>query len=1000
MAEPQILTTLDDWIDDLTVRFLLNLPASELSSVPRLCFQVEEAQWFYEDFVRPAVAASGAPPLPNLHLRQFCLLLFQHCPLLSGFTDAQHIAAYEEFLAYKVRVPVRGAILLDHDMEKVVLVRGWKKGASWSFPRGKINKDEKDLDCAIREVYEETGYDVREAGLVPDDEKEVKYIDITMREQHMRLFVFRDVPEDTHFEPKTRKEIGKIDWYSIKDLPGFKKQKTQQHGQQGGGATHANKFYMVAPFLGPLKKWVHQQRKRDEARMKVEAVSNGYSAAQTGTEDEGEVEEEQTLERDTGGVDASSEELKRLLSIGGFAAVPASSALEPAKPDVHSGNLLAMLQGGHKPTNGNQVPRTPFEQISAFPQEPETPQPDHLRHPSLAQQRQQPPPPQFPLSPPRLQQQQEQQRIRSLPTPSVFGPGPAGFPLNQQHPAGFPGVVPTHIQQRQQFPQRQSMHSPMPGMPFNHPNGFGTLSNGQRQPMAPMQTPHMPPPPLQQQQPAFQQRPPNNAYMAQGPQGAIGSGPAVPNASQLPPPRLNAQSMKLLDTFKNGSNAKSAASTTGPAAAGQRQERPTSTHQAALLDLFRKPSTSQSHAIQPAPGAEHVDEPVSPTLTDTTVKPSKPLDRRPTLNEITRTLPAKTKAKSPIAHEMPAQIPMAQPPTRPQPQPVWEKPAEQRSQSRQLWDPNNSTQTMPLKSDGQLRAQQPSLGHVKPKSPRPKPATTVLGSPSRKDGTAKSNQNGKHTPPPFTILARPGSAKGPMSPAAPPSPLRNEGTKPAFQPQVLKRPKAHESASPAASIPEMEQKRPADKKDQLLALFGKAPISTPTPQSRPDAQTVPPSQNDQSHPSAVDERKNSLLNLFNTPPSTQPTPTPMAPPPAPKIEPERRPPSKNTSAAPGNRQQQQQNLLLDLFANKTSGTPITSPGTPISPFTLGTPAQQQKSGLPSGTPAGASGEQRSRLNSVTSSSSPTTTPVEAKEFLMGYLNGVVKSEGHRGGGRR
>ncbi|KAF2767634.1 DCP2-domain-containing protein, partial [Teratosphaeria nubilosa] len=244
-----------DWLDDLTVRFLLNLPASELESVPRLCFQVEEAQWFYEDFIRPAAAAAGNP-LPSLQLRPFCLQLFQHCPLLSGFTDAQHIAAYEEFLAYKVRVPVRGAILLDQSMDKVLLVKGWKKGASWSFPRGKINKDEKDLDCAIREVYEETGYDIRQAGLVaPEDEDKVRYIDVTMREQHMRLFIFRGVPLDTHFEPVARKEISKIDWYNIKDLPGFKKQKYGNDTQQ------ANKFYMVAPFLGQMKKWINEQRR-------------------------------------------------------------------------------------------------------------------------------------------------------------------------------------------------------------------------------------------------------------------------------------------------------------------------------------------------------------------------------------------------------------------------------------------------------------------------------------------------------------------------------------------------------------------------------------------------------------------------------------------------------------------------------------------------------------------------------------------------------------------
>ena len=32
------------------------------------------------------------------------------------------------------------------------MVKGYQKGASWSFPRGKINKDEPEADCAAREV--------------------------------------------------------------------------------------------------------------------------------------------------------------------------------------------------------------------------------------------------------------------------------------------------------------------------------------------------------------------------------------------------------------------------------------------------------------------------------------------------------------------------------------------------------------------------------------------------------------------------------------------------------------------------------------------------------------------------------------------------------------------------------------------------------------------------------------------------------------------------------
>ena len=167
----------------------------------RICFQIEEAQWFYEDFIRPLDAS-----LPSLSLRDFSLAIFQHCPLFAGFSQDHHLLAFSEFLAYKTRVPVRGAIMLDETMNHVLLVKGWKKGANWSFPRGKINKDERDLDCAVREVYEETGFDIDAAGLM-QDESQIKFIEVTMREQHMKLYVFRDVPKETVFQPRTRKEI-------------------------------------------------------------------------------------------------------------------------------------------------------------------------------------------------------------------------------------------------------------------------------------------------------------------------------------------------------------------------------------------------------------------------------------------------------------------------------------------------------------------------------------------------------------------------------------------------------------------------------------------------------------------------------------------------------------------------------------------------------------------------------------------------------------------------
>jgi mRNA-decapping enzyme subunit 2 len=190
-----------DWLDDLCVRFIVNLPHEELQSVERICFQIEEAQWFYEDFIRPLDHS-----LPSMNLRTFSQQMFRHCPLFAEFTEAHREEAYAQFLEYKTRVPVRGAIMLNQDMTHAVLVKGWKKAAKWSFPRGKINKDENDLDCAVREVYEETGLDLREIDLVKP-EHEMKYINVNLREQSLRLYVFRGVPMDTYFEPRTRKEI-------------------------------------------------------------------------------------------------------------------------------------------------------------------------------------------------------------------------------------------------------------------------------------------------------------------------------------------------------------------------------------------------------------------------------------------------------------------------------------------------------------------------------------------------------------------------------------------------------------------------------------------------------------------------------------------------------------------------------------------------------------------------------------------------------------------------
>ncbi|KAL9599519.1 MAG: hypothetical protein Q9219_003763 [cf. Caloplaca sp. 3 TL-2023] len=412
---------LTDWLDDLCVRFIINLPQEELESVERICFQVEEAQWYYEDFIRPL-----DPELPSLSLRNFCLRIFQHCPLLSEFSPYHHAAAFEEFLAYKTRVPVRGAIMLNDEMDQVVLVKGWRKGANWSFPRGKINKDESDLACAIREVYEETGYDVESAGLVKQPE-DMKYIDVAIQHQHIRLYVFRGVPMNTMFEARTRKEISKIDWWKLSDLPTLKKKKQQQEGKGEDLAVTANKFYMVAPLLVPLKKWISQQKRMEKTKSTDQLQGFDNKVEELPIEDHGlsgidAVPASDDMDRLFAGLrqqaqapitsnsstskvmatagDASSQ-LKMLLRVPTgdqkvsekrtSPVVPNQSTSTPAE-EKRASTLLALLRGGPA-TQKAPLPQTPLEQVMAPPSVPETPKPNHQALPHVSAL----PPPTFPL---------------------------------------------------------------------------------------------------------------------------------------------------------------------------------------------------------------------------------------------------------------------------------------------------------------------------------------------------------------------------------------------------------------------------------------------------------------------------------------------------------------------------------------------------------------------------------------------------------------------------
>ena len=56
--------------------------------------------------------------MPSFSLKKFSEILFRSCPLLHHWSH-DHEAAFNDFMEYKTRVPVCGAIMLNESLTKV-----------------------------------------------------------------------------------------------------------------------------------------------------------------------------------------------------------------------------------------------------------------------------------------------------------------------------------------------------------------------------------------------------------------------------------------------------------------------------------------------------------------------------------------------------------------------------------------------------------------------------------------------------------------------------------------------------------------------------------------------------------------------------------------------------------------------------------------------------------------------------------------------------------------
>jgi mRNA-decapping enzyme subunit 2 len=202
-------------LDSLSCRFLIDLDEHDKSAPERIFFILEEAHWFMTDHYN----------VPGTTLLEFSRAILAHIGMQMNVSEA-----LAQFVRYRQSVKVYGAIIVSPDMTHLLVVKEHKKPKSFSFPKGKKCMNEDGIECAVREVYEEIGYDIRD---------KVCNMPITIFDKITLYFVF-NVKREHPFRTQTNKEIDEIKWLSIKRL---------MRGEYGRGYSIITTAYKRAMYL-------------------------------------------------------------------------------------------------------------------------------------------------------------------------------------------------------------------------------------------------------------------------------------------------------------------------------------------------------------------------------------------------------------------------------------------------------------------------------------------------------------------------------------------------------------------------------------------------------------------------------------------------------------------------------------------------------------------------------------------------------------------------------
>jgi len=175
---------------DLNQKSIKNLSNDEILSSFGL---LEKTLWYYNDNLR-----NNRYKIKNLYVLLSIFFCQLHDYELKYLTNRYNNIVQE--------LPLSGVIMISHGC--ILLVKN-NFSRTWSYPKGKIGKSETPLQAAIRECWEETGYDITQ-DIDPNNVIIKKY-----NKKMVYLYVIKNIPYNYPFKPQSSNEIIKIKWFPL-----------------------------------------------------------------------------------------------------------------------------------------------------------------------------------------------------------------------------------------------------------------------------------------------------------------------------------------------------------------------------------------------------------------------------------------------------------------------------------------------------------------------------------------------------------------------------------------------------------------------------------------------------------------------------------------------------------------------------------------------------------------------------------------------------------------